>query len=157
MYNNRIVNTESEIEEKDLIEIEDRYGFKFPESFRKHYLKFNSGYLERDLFITKDGIELPFSAFYPIRREDERKGLELINMLKVNFDKDSICPKWLVAFADEICGGEFCWSRREYEYGSIYYWDCNINLGDDPSKSDDYAIKIADSLEEFINNMVEEE
>lgn len=52
---------------------------------------------------------------------------------------------------------EFCWSLRKEEYGAIYYWDCDVNYGDDPSKSDDYAVFLANSLEEFMNLLVEDE
>lgn len=161
MYNNKMLRTEKSIvTEKDLQKLDERYNIKLPEDFIKHYLKYNGGYPIRDMVIDKEHEDnlIPFGCFYAIKSDDtEDDGVELNDMLKTNFAEDSIFPKWLVRFADDGMGGEYCWSLRKDEYGSIYYWDCEVNLGDDPSKTDDYAIFLADSLEEFINAMVEDE
>ena len=95
--------------------------------------------------------------FHAIKCDDGDTDLELKSMLKVNFDEESIFPKWLVRFADNIIGVEYCWSLRKEEYGAIYYWDCDANYGDDPSKSDDYAVFLANSLEEFMNMLIEDD
>lgn len=160
MYNNKIIDTEkSKVTEKDLKEIEKKYNIRFPESFKRHYLLYNGGYPERDMVIDKENDDLiPFGCFYAIKSDDRENGTtELNDMLKTNFDEDSIMPKWLVAFAGDCASGEYCWSCRDYEYGAIYYWDCDVNLGADPSKTDDYAMFLAKTLEEFINSMVEDE
>lgn len=160
MYNNKILMTEkTKVTEEDLKDIEETYNFVFPKSFIRHYLKYNGGRPERNLVIHKEKQDdfIPFTYFYAIKSDDGEDGIELKRMLKTNFDEDSIFPKWLVSFADDGMGGEYCWSLREEEYGAIYYWDCDVNLGDDPSKSDEYTMFLADSLEEFINEMVEDE
>ncbi len=81
---------------------------------------YNGGYPEKNIFIDKDGEKEEFGYFYAIKRDDRDTGLELKSLLKVNFDEESIFPKWLVRFADNITGMEFCWSLRKEEYGAIY-------------------------------------
>lgn len=160
MYNNKILRIEkTKVTENDLKDIEKAYNFTFPKSFIKHYLKYNGGFPERDMVINKRNNDLiPFGCFYAIKSDEKEHGVaELAYILNVNYEKGSIFPKWLVSFADDGMGGEYCWSLREEEYGAIYYWDCDVNLGDDPSKSDEYTMFLADSLEEFINGMVEDE
>lgn len=160
MYNNKILRTQkSKVTEKDLKDIEETYNFIFPKSFVKHYLMYNGGCPERDLVINKKVTDdfIPFACFYAIKSDDGEHVIELKRMLKINFDKDSIFPKWLVMFADDIVGGEFCWSLKKEEYGAVYYWNYEVDLGDNPNKTDDYAIFLADSLEEFINAMVEDD
>lgn len=160
MYNNKILRTKkTKVTEEDLKEIERTYNFIFPESFKKHYLMYNGGRPERNMVINKEDENnlIPFTYFYAIKRDEGEKGTDLKKMLKTNFDEDSIFPKWLVRFADDGMGGEYCWSLKKEEYGAIYYWDCDVNLGADPNKTDDYAIFLSDSLEEFINAMVEDE
>ena len=160
MYNNKILRTKkTKVTEEDLKEIERTYNFIFPESFKKHYLMYNGGRPERNMVINKEDENnlIPFTYFYAIKRDEGEKGTDLKKMLKTNFDEDSIFPKWLVRFADDGVGGEYCWSLKKEEYGAIYYWDCDVNLGADPNKTDDYAIFLSDSLEEFINAMVEDE
>lgn len=141
MYNNNMLNAEkNKVTENDLKDIEETYNIVFPDSFRKHYLMYNGGYPEKNIFIDKDGDKQECWYFYAIKCDSGKKGLELKNMLKTNFDEESIFPKWLVRFANDGMGTEYCWSLRKEEYGSIYSWDCDVNLGDDPSKSDDYAV-----------------
>ena len=160
MYNNKILRTEkSKVTEEDLKEIEKTYNFIFPESFKEHYLMYNGGRPERNMVVNKEDENnlIPFTYFYAIKSDEGEKGINLKKMLKTNFDEDSIFPKWLVRFADDGMGGEYCWSLKKEEYGAIYYWDCDVNLGADPSKTDDYAMFLAKTLEEFINSMVEDE
>ncbi len=157
MYNNRMLRVGNKITENDLRDIEETYNIVFPDSFRKHYLMYNGGYPEKNIFIDKDGDKQECWYFYAIKCDSGKKGLELKNMLKTNFDEESIFPKWLVRFANDGMGTEYCWSLRKEEYGSIYSWDCDVNLGDDPSKSDDYAVFLANSLEEFMNMMIEDD
>ncbi|MCY6354523.1 SMI1/KNR4 family protein [Clostridium sp. ZS2-4] len=157
MYNNRMLDVEkSKITENDLKDIEESYNIVFPDSFRKHYLMYNGGRPEKNIFIDKDGDKQDCGYFYAIKY-DNGKSWRLKRKLKIDFDEESIFPKWLVRFAGNFIGMEFCWSLRKEEYGAIYYWDCDVNLGDDPSESDDYAVFLANSLEEFMNLLVEDE
>ena len=56
MYNNRMLNIEkSKVTDSDLRDIEVAYNIAFPDSFRKHYLMYNGGRPEKNIFIDKGG------------------------------------------------------------------------------------------------------
>ena len=159
MYNNKILMTEEiKITENDLKDIEKKFNIKFPESFINHYLRYNGGRPEKDMVVDGKGELMPFTYFYAIKSDDGEDGIELKDILKTNFfDEDSIFPKWLVSFADDGIGGEYCWSLRKEEYGYIYYIDIESCVGDSIQEINDSAVFLSDSLEEFINSMVEDE
>ena len=50
----------------DLLEIETKYNFKFPKEIREHYLEYNGGTLEKEIFKDSDGGKYIFNWFIPI-------------------------------------------------------------------------------------------
>ena len=139
---NKIVGRYTEITEKDFIELEKKYDFRFPECLRCFYLKYNAGKLEKDLFVVGN-IEFIFQGFYSIKL-----GYETINeKLRLNYD-DDWWPKRFIPFGYDGGGNSFCFSKDTEE---IYY------MYEDDSDDDGNVpiVYLASDFLEFLNNMVE--
>ena len=65
---------------------------------------------------------------------------------------DEVIPDWLVPFADEEGGNLFCFSVRETDSGSIYYYDHEFEYGDNPEKHITY---LAESMKVFIDSLID--
>lgn len=148
MYSNKILNTKGNITEKDLVEIENKYNFKFPQDFFSHYLKYNGGTLQKDIYKDEDGDEFVFNWFIPIKSES--RNLEtVLDLLWV----DGTIPRWLIPFADDPGGDLYCFSIDEDDKGAIYYWSHEYDYGEDP---EEHVYFLAGSLKEFIDAMTED-
>ena len=149
IYKNSITDVKDCLTEVDLLEIETKYNFKFPKEIREHYLEYNGGTLEKEIFNDSDGFKYIFNWFIPIKY-GKRNLATLLDILRV----DPILPEWLIPFADDPGGDLLCFSIKEGEEGSIYYWSHEYEYGEDPEKHIWYLTR---TLEEFINSMIEEQ
>lgn len=148
IYSNKLINLEHNLMDKDLIEIEIKYNFKFPKEFRKHYLLYNGGELEKYIFIDEDTEEFIVQQFIPIKYNE--KGTRVLESILDNLRLGRIIPEWLIPFADEPGGDLYCFSLRELDNGVIYYWSHEYNYGENP---EEYVFYISDSLKSFVNSM----
>lgn len=56
LINNKVTGKEkTSIEESDLLDLENKYNFKFPKDIKQFYLQHNGGGLERYCYIAEDG------------------------------------------------------------------------------------------------------
>ena len=150
MYDNLILATHKGIEEKDLNNLEKRLHVKMPKAVREHFLTYNGGYPEKPVFVCEDGDMYVVDYFIPIKEE---KGQNVEKILKLLRD-DKAIPDWLIPFADEEGGNLFCFSVRESDSGSIYYYDHEFEYGDDPEEHVKYLAK---SIDIFINSLIDDE
>jgi len=151
-YNNKFVNPEKEITIKDINAVETKYNFIFPEDFKEHYLTYNGGEPERYVFVDEDEDEYIVTQFIPIKYDEESgRNLEYcLDTLRVG----KVLPDWLIPFADETGGDLYCFSLKEGEEGSIYYWSHEYEYGEDP---EEHVFYLTNSLKTFIDSMVEDE
>ncbi len=153
MYNNKISMTKDAITSDDINDLEELYGFSFPDDVRRHYLAYNGGELERYIFKDEDGDEYVVQNLIPINYKNEFGTGDLDFTLR-NLRLDGVLPNWLIPFAKDPGGNLFCFSIDEDEEGAIYYWDHEYEMGEDP---EDHVIYLTESLETFINSMVDDE
>jgi len=148
MYRNTFCNVKKSIDEADIKRIEDKYAFTMPYEFKEHYLQYNGGYPEKSVFICNDGSKYVVNYFIPIKNEQEDYNLDtVLNILRY----DLTIPDWLIPFADEEGGNLFCFSLRDNELGTIYYYDHEFTNGKNNVR------RISNTLETFINSMIENE
>ena len=69
-------------------------------------------------------------------------------------EDDGVIPEWLIPFADEDEGNLFCFSVRESDFGTIYYYKHKFEYGEDP---EEHIIYLAESITAFINALTEDE
>lgn len=132
--------------------VEKKYKIIFPKEIAGHYLTFNGGKPTRNVFIETDGYEYIVNYFIPIKwRNEKGKGnLETtLDLLRV----DPVLPEWLIPFAYDPGGDMFCFSTKEEDIGSIYYWSHEYDYEEDP---EEHILCLADSLKTFINSMLED-
>ncbi|KFN02010.1 WXG100 family type VII secretion target [Bacillus clarus] len=120
--------------------------------FKEHYLTYNGGEPERYVFVDEDGEEYIVTQFIPIKYDEESgRNLEYcLDTLRVG----KVLPDWLIPFADETGGDLYCFSLKEGEEGSIYYWSHEYEFGEDP---EEHVFYLTNSLKTFIDSMVEDE
>ncbi len=149
LYNNAIVDTEAPVSSADLTDVEQRFGFSFPESVRMHCLAFSGGRPVRNLF-RKDDEYFQIHEFLPIKHgkkdclfEDTYQDLVV--------DTPEF-PGYLMPVAIDPGGDYYCVSVRPADAGCVY---CHLHdYYDDPNRS---VAFMAASIAEFLNGMVEVE
>ena len=143
MATNNFQRSKERITINDIEFIESQFSFQFPNDFKEHYLEYNGGKPEKSFFILNDtiyGIQL----FLSIKNGNQTIEND-VQDLKVD---DSILPDKLIPFAIDSSGNYFCFSKKEADFGVIYYWDSENY--DDENRAVTY---LASSLDEFINSM----
>lgn len=153
-YNNNFTNVKMNLTDKDILEIETKYRFKFPIDIREHYLTYNGGEPERYVFVDDDGNEYIVQKFFPIKYKNHMGGGNLESTLDRLREDDKILPDWLMPFAVDLGGTLYCFSSREDELGSIYFWDHEYEYGEDSGEHISY---LAESLLTFIESMIEDQ
>lgn len=148
MYSNKIIGTKDRILVSDLQEIEEKFKFKFPNSFREHFLLFNAGYPEKSLFKGVDGKEYVVDYFIPVKNENGQSLFKILTLL----NDEIIKPNWLIPFADEVSGNLFCFSIRKENNGAIFYYSPEFEYGENP---ENHVVYLAETLIEFINCLEE--
>jgi hypothetical protein len=148
MYSNKILGTKENILEADLQVLEKIFNFIFPASFKNHYLLYNGGYPEKGLHVGNDYNEYVVDYFIPVKNENGRSLFSILPLL----NDEKIKPSWLIPFADEEGGNLFCFSISEKDNGAIYYYNHEFEYGDNP---ENHIVYLAQSLPNFINNLVE--
>ena len=152
IYNNIFSDTEKNLTNEDLTELEKKYDFQFPKDIRDHYLAYNGGETERYLFMS-NGRGFIVNRFIPIKYTPVEGG----ETVEFNLDmlrKDNIFPAWLIPFADDPGGDIYCFSLKKNEGGAIYYWSHEYDYGDNREK---HVLYLAKSIKDFIDTMVEDE
>ena len=145
MFTNEILSTCEKACADDLSELEEVYGFKFPNEMKLFYLQYNGGNLKRrEVCLQKEDWKssTSFHKFYTVKGEFE-------NILKEVYFEDWWI-KWLIPFGHDDGGEHFCFSTRDCDYGSIYYFVSECIDDENPENA---FVKVGGNLIEFINNM----
>jgi cell wall assembly regulator SMI1 len=135
------------INESDIAKLEADLGLTLPKQMIEHYLNYNGGYPESDIFLWPNGEKTTINTFASIKYdgfqsiEENYKNLVLI---------ESYLPVGILPFATDDGGNLFCVSCREIDYGSIYY--CN-NDHYNTERKEEFLIKIDSSFKHFIENL----
>lgn len=150
MFTNKIEPNYTGITLEDLVAIEKEYNFKFPEDLKDFYLKYNAGKLEKKvvrLQVDDWSSSTLFGEFYSIKKGT----FTLEEALKMNYLDDWRTQwRWLIPFANDAGGEDFCFSIRDADYGCIYYLESDNLDEENPENS---VIKVGENFTDFINSM----
>lgn len=144
--NNPILIDELNIQEKKL-------GFIFPEDYKDFLLNYNGGKPEKNACIFPNG-----DAGYGTLVDclfgfcDD----EYISVVENYFDYKNRIPSNTFPIGEDPGGNLLLISIRGDDYGSIYFWDHNLEagMGEEPDYSN--MTFVAHSFDEFINNLKDE-
>lgn len=156
MENNQFHSCSQPIGNSDLDACETILKRKLPSDFRQHYLKYNGGIPEDNLFPGNDEWEpLEVTGFFPIRHKksaaDPQSSL-LIEHYHLMCAKDVI-PDRMLPFAYDPGGNFFCLDMEE---GSVYFYatdafDPTLSVADNFLKA---QRRLADSFEVFMGHLI---
>ncbi len=137
--------------EKEVIEFEEYLGFELPQDYRKFLKEYNGGIPDynKNCFYIKDLKEE--TMLDVLNGLTGKRGLDL----KRCHDeyKDDLLPKMLIIGRDP--GGMMIILSNDEKDGGIYLWDHAHEYAQSTEESNSY--KIADSFQEFIDNLKEYE
>ena len=136
------------IEQQDLLDLESEYGFRFPNELKEFYLKYNGEKLKQKKVVLQEGdwrSSTGFHCFYSIKQ-----GHSSLSKKLRNCSCDDWWIDWLIPFGYDEGGEDFCFSTRDSDYGSIYYFmsDCI-----DEECPENALVKVGDNFNDFINRM----
>ena len=121
-----------------------------PNEVKKHYLMYNGGYPEKNVFVLDDERKYTVNYFFSIEC-GERLSLEMFLPLLID---EKVFPRWLIPFANDECVNLFYYSIQKSNYGAIFFFDHEFEYGE---SVDDHAVFLAFSIIDFINNLVEDD
>jgi hypothetical protein len=151
-------DTEPKISLLDIENLEKYVNLTFPDSYKKHLIRYNGGYCVPDTFdFIENGQNSNSCIDYFLAIYD---GLycnlkNRIDMLKINNKR---LPQPIIPFADDPFGNAICFSCGEKDYGYIYFWnherEVDYSVEDDSNYDNLYLI--ANSFTEFLEGLYEE-
>lgn len=134
------------INENDILDLEKKYMFRFPNDMKLFYLEHNPGRLNDCKVKIKGGIEL--SSFFPIKNTCVR--LLTIDRLLEWQKMDNLTPMNLVPFASDYADNTFYIDLSEGKYGNIYHLDHEFWPD---FKNGEYPKAVADSFFDFVKRI----
>lgn len=114
----RFIETSKPINESDIERVEREFNINFPAEFKEHYLQYNGGYPEKDIYVWSGGERTTINTFSSIK---EKRFTNLEEMYRDLVVLESYLPIGIIPFATDDGGNLFCISAREEDYGSVYY------------------------------------
>jgi len=145
MFTNEIISDCEKASLDDLIELEQEYGFVFPDDLKFFYTQYNGGKPSKREVCLQDGdwkSSTRFHGFYSVKDRLEKA--------LTNVYDEEWWIKGIIPFGYDEGGETFCFSTRTCDYGCIYYFmsDCI-----DEENPEDAYLKVSDSIQQFINDM----
>jgi cell wall assembly regulator SMI1 len=149
------LETEKEISIEKINEIEKKLNFIFPEVYKEHLLNYNGGRCEPDVCYFEDNHGEQSSDVHWFYAIYEGKSDNLESSFRTFKLEEKRMPDSFFPFAHDSLGNKYC---MDAETGKIYFWfhedEVDYTIHDDSVRTN--LIWIADSLEEFLNNLKED-
>jgi SMI1-KNR4 cell-wall len=132
--------------------IEQFWSFKLPKDYRNFLLNYDGNVPKRNIFSMKDAsnASVVHNFFYLV--PDRHLNL-LINSVAYS---DRV-PSNMLVIGDDPCGNKILLSVKMADRGKVYFWDHEREAGEGEKPDYSNLTLIADSFEEFINNLKSEE
>jgi hypothetical protein len=131
--------------------LERDWGFGLPKDYRKFLLEHNGGEPTPNVFklgATDSSGLRSFFCIYPDKYDD------LLWNLNVYHGR---VPKNIFPIGSDSFGNLICISVMGSDRGKIYFWDHEMEAGDDEEADYTNLTLIADSFEEFLNSLHEQD
>ena len=139
-----------ELTRADIAEIEAKLGFPFPESFIKHYLRYNGGEPSKTYFYSEESdTEIEVQSFAPIKyRYLESSKTETVEEKFILFKRISGLMSEYLPFANDYGGNPVCVNVKT---GKVYIvW---MDLGEISQKCFCY---LSENFDAFVDGLKEE-
>ena len=118
-----------------------------PYKIKEHYIKYNGGYPERNVFCIKgDDTKYIIDYFYSIGCSEGNMLEKVLPLLR----DSNVFPEWLVPLADEEGGDIFAYSIKKEDEGAIYYYSHEFEYGENP---ENYIKFLAKDIEIFLESL----
>ncbi len=114
----RLRNAAPPIVAADLDEVENRFGFRFPQELRLLYLHYNGGRPENDRFVDDNG-QCIIHDILPIKHGGRPRGTLERTIQLVKCERH-LLPDYLVPFAIDPFGNYYCFSVRSEDGGGVF-------------------------------------
>lgn len=136
---------------EDIENFEKKYNLNLPQDYKEFLLLNNGATPLQSKFITRNGkVVSHYKYIIPITKDtsntEHKHNLEYCY---IRFVVRGIIPQGLVPIGETPTENILCLSLRKDDYGSVYYWDRELELVYKQPQSECYHI-IADSFKEFI-------
>ena len=150
--------TEATISLFQIEELENFFGFIFPDEYKKHLQKNNGGQCTPNMFGFNERGKQTYSSidWFLAIYDGEYDNLEdYIITYKV---KEKRLPSHILPIAHDPGGNLICISCGNNDYGYVYFWDHESEVNYNISNNNDYGNLhlIAKGLNEFIDSLKEE-
>ena len=123
-------------------------NIEIPDDYRNFLIQYNGGRPENDCIDFKDSHQGTMLKSIFGFTKDEYGSLEDANIMY----KERI-PKNTIVIADDAGGNRIIMSISGDDYGKIYFWDHNMEADDEEEPDYSNLTLVADSFDEFINNL----
>jgi len=146
------LETEEEITESQIQELESNLNFKFPEEYKNHLLKFNGGRCDPNVFsfeengaVTESSVDW-FLALY----DGEFDSLE--DYFKICKIDEKRMPSTFFPIANDPGGNLICMDTID---NKIYFWnhECEVDYGQSGDDDRSNLYLIANNLNGFISSL----
>ena len=132
--------------------VEEMWGFNLPKDYRDFLLKTNGGIPEKNTFYFYDkSNESSIDEFFGVK-----KGFNNNILLKQKYAGDRV-PENFLPIAREALGNLILLSVKNADRGKIYFWDHEMEADDGEVPDYSNLTLIANSFEEFIASLRDEE
>lgn len=125
---------------------------RFPKDYREFLLKYNGGRPIPNCFTFKDGNENSLVHFFK-KINSQHTHDDLLTNIRVH--KHRIPPDY-ISIASDPFGNEICIAISGQNYGKIFFWDHELEAGDDISPTMDNMSLIAATFTSFLESLYED-
>ena len=142
--------TNKYLSQLDLNNIEEKIGFNFPADYKRFLLQFNGGKPEKEVFNMINNSSI-VDRFFGFCENEYRNALRYYGVV---YNKR--IPSNTFPIGKDPGGNLILISISGSDYGKIYFWDHNWEA--EEGREPDYSnlTLIADSFDEFVNNLKDE-
>lgn len=106
-----------EVSIEQVVSIETKLKFKFPQVMKEYFLNFNGGQLVDDCLQFKSDDYIKLADIYILKSSNKSSDFEHLYYCGDN----AFWPKHLIPFGCDEGGHEFCFSIAPDDYGAIYF------------------------------------
>ena len=149
--NSNFENSKPQLNTDIINSLESYFLIKIPQSYLDFLIKINGGHAVKNIFLFPNNNGFITHHWYGVRAE------KYFSLLSQMYDKGKRYPNNFIAICDDTSGNKILLSISGDDYGKIYFWDHEMEF--DQGVEPDYSnlTLVADSFEEFINNLKSED
>jgi cell wall assembly regulator SMI1 len=144
---NRFQHTGRPLTSEDLDTVEKELGIQLPETLRSHYLRYNGGIPERKVSTAPGYLGFEVHEFDTMRYPQSATDAVFEEHYRMLVGR-GLLPSTFIPFAINGGGDPFCISTVD---GGIYFHPMDYDESRGPR-----FIRLADSLEEFVEGLLDE-